>query len=103
MYVLSVSGLMRKTDILDTVPHHELMRQNAPNFLADGGSCIAAPDGSWLIEPIIEEEKVVTATIDLNEVRKERQNFDPSGHYARPDVFSLNVSTKRQKLVYFNP
>jgi nitrilase len=37
----------------------------------------------------------------MNEVRKERQNFDPSGHYARPDVFELNVNTKRQKLVYF--
>ena len=103
MYVLSVSGLMRKTDILDNVPHHNLMRQNAPNFLSNGGSCLAAPDGTWLIEPIAEKEAVVTATIDLNEVRKERQNFDPSGHYARPDVFSLNVNTQRQKLVYFNP
>ena len=103
MYVLSVSGLMRKTDILDNVPHHDLMRQNAPDFLSNGGSCLAAPDGTWLIEPIAEKEAVVTATIDLNEVRKERQNFDPSGHYARPDVFSLNVNTQRQKLVYFNP
>ena len=90
-------------DILDTIPYHDLMRQNAPDFLSNGGSCIAAPDGSWVIEPIAEKEAVVTTTIDLNEVRKERHNFDPSGHYARPDVFTLNVATKRQKLVYFNP
>ena len=38
----------------------------------------------------------------MNEVRKERQNFDPSGHYTRPDIFELNVNMKRQKLVYFN-
>ena len=102
MYVLSVSGLMRKQDIPDTVPHHKLIKQQADEFLSNGGSCIAAPDGSWLIEPITDKEIVVTATIDMSEVRKERQNFDPSGHYARPDVFELNVNTKRQKLVYFN-
>ncbi|MFT6270580.1 MAG: nitrilase [Alphaproteobacteria bacterium] len=101
MYVLSVSGLMRKEDIPRDIPHHELIRQNANALLGDGGSCIAAPDGSWVIEPIIGKEAVVTATIDLNEVRKERQNFDPSGHYSRPDVFQLNVNTQRQKLVNF--
>ena len=102
MYVLSVAGLMRKTDIPEAVPHRALIAQNAPDVLTNGGSCLAAPDGSWVIEPIVGEEVIVTATIDLNEVRKERQNFDPSGHYARPDVFSLTVNTQRQKLVYFN-
>ena len=101
MYVLSVSGLMRKMDIQNDMPHHDLIRQNAPEFLSNGGSCIAAPDGTWVIEPIVEKEIVVTATINLNEVRKERQNFDPSGHYSRPDVFQLTVNTQRQKLVRF--
>ena len=102
MYVLSACGLMRKKDIPASVPHHELIKQHAGHFLSNGGSCIAAPDGSWLIEPITDKEIVITASIDLNEVRKERQNFDPSGHYSRPDVFQLSVNRKRQKLVYFN-
>jgi nitrilase len=101
MYVLSVSGVMRKEDIENDIPHHVLIKQNANELLGDGGSCIAAPDGSWVIEPIVGKEVVVTATINLNEVRKERQNFDPSGHYSRPDVFELNVNTQRQKLVNF--
>lgn len=101
MYVISVSGLMRKTNIGNDIPHHELIKQNAPEFLSNGGSCLAAPDGTWIIEPIIEQEIVVTATIDLNEVRKERQSFDPSGHYSRPDVFRLTVNNERQKLVHF--
>ena len=103
MYVLSVSGLMRKTDIPTDLPHHELIREQAPDVLADGGSCLAAPDGRWLIEPIVGREAIVTATIDLNEVRRERQNFDPTGHYARPDVFSLTVHTQRQQIVRFQP
>lgn len=102
MYVLSVSGLMRRSDIPDTVPHHALIRQSAPDVLANGGSCLAAPDGTWLIESIENREAVRVATIDLNEVRKERQNFDPSGHYARPDVFALTVNRERQTLVRFS-
>jgi len=101
MYVLSVSGLMRKENITTDLPHHALIAQNANDFLGNGGSCIAAPDGSWVIEPIIGKEEIVTATINLNEVRKERQNFDPSGHYSRPDIFELNVNRQRQKLVNF--
>lgn len=99
MYVLSVSGLLRKTDITQDIPHQALICQQAPDSLADGGSCIAAPDGSWALEPIIGREAVVTIPIDLHEVRKARQNFDPSGHYSRPDVFSLRVNTARQQIL----
>ncbi len=63
---------------------------------------MAAPDGSWVIEPVINQEVLLTATIDLNEVIKERQNFDPSGHYSRPDVFNLKVDRRRQSLVEFS-
>ena len=100
MFVLSVSGLMLKEHILE-LPHSELILKNAPGVLADGGSCLAAPDGSWIIEPIVGKEIVQTAEIHLNEVRKERHNFDPSGHYSRPDVLQLNVNRKRQTIVNF--
>ncbi len=102
MYVISVSGLQSASDIPDRMPHAELIRQQAPEWLANGGSCLAAPDGRWIIEPIVGKEGIVVAEIDLNEVRKERQNFDPSGHYARPDVFQLQVNRTRQKLVHFS-
>ncbi|MFT4769470.1 MAG: nitrilase [Glaciecola sp.] len=99
MYVLSVSGLMRKEDIAIDVPQHAMITQNADELLGDGGSCIAAPDGSWIVEPIVGREAVVTATIGLDKVRQERQNFDPSGHYSRPDVFELTVNRQRQSVV----
>ena len=43
-------------------------------------------DGEWLLAPSGPEEKLFVAVIDLRRVLEERQNFDPSGHYARPDV-----------------
>ena len=100
-FVVSVSGLMRKEDISNTLPLADKILENAPEIMADGGSCLSAPDGSWVIEPIVGKEAMLHATIDLAEVRKERQNFDPSGHYSRPDVMQLQVNRNRQKIVRF--
>ena len=66
-------------------------------FLYNGGSCIAGPNGEFICPPMIEQEGLVMAELDPNEVRRERQNFDPSGHYARPDVLRLHLNRERQK------
>lgn len=101
-YVMSVSGLMRKEDFPEDTPNLELILEKPQDFYASGGSCIAAPDGSWIIEPLNGEEAVMVATIDHNRVLEERQNFDPSGHYSRPDVTHLSVNRKRQAPVSFS-
>jgi nitrilase len=100
-FVISVSGLMRKKDILPDLPHSQLMKENFEGVQADGGSCLAGPDGEWIIEPVLEEEGLFTAVISHQDVREERQNFDPAGHYSRPDVTRLIVNRERQKLVEF--
>jgi nitrilase len=97
--VIAASGLMRKEDINSAIPHFETIITNASDFLGNGGSCKVTPDGSLVIEPVITTEILLTASIDLNKVIKERQNFEPSGHYLRPDVFQLKVHRKRQRLI----
>ncbi|MEO1517740.1 MAG: carbon-nitrogen hydrolase family protein [Bacteroidota bacterium] len=95
-YVVSVCGLMRREDFPATTPHVDLILEEAPDWMADGGSCIAAPDGSWLLPPIVKEEGLFTAVLDHQKVKEERQNFDPAGHYSRPDVTQLIVRRERQ-------
>jgi len=95
-YVISASGLMRKSDFPAETPHLEKILAHSPDLLANGGSCIAGPDGEWIVEPCVGEEKLIVATIDHRHVREERQNFDPAGHYARPDVTQLTLNRTRQ-------
>lgn len=98
-YVISVASLMRKEDIPANVPHLEEILNNVPNELANGGSCIASPDGEWLIPPVVHKEGIIIATLDFNHVLEERQNFDVVGHYSRPDVTQLTVNRERQSTI----
>jgi nitrilase len=100
-FVISVSGLMHRDWIPDDLPQANRIRSAAGGWMADGGSCVAGPDGRWLLEPQIEEEGVWCVDLDIGEVARERQNFDPAGHYSRPDVTRLQVNRKRQKTVRF--
>lgn len=99
-YVISVSSLMRKEDFPAETPHLAKIVENAPAILANGGSCIAGPDGKWVIEPVVNKEGLIIATLDFNSVLEERQNFDPVGHYSRPDVTRLSINRERQSIIH---
>ena len=101
-YVLSASGLMRAQDLPDTLPHAKALKAAAADMpWAAGGSCLAGPDGRWLIEPT-DTEGLLIAEINTRDVHRARHNFDPTGHYARPDVFELRVNRRRQSIGDFS-
>ena len=37
---------------------------------------------------------ILTAEIDLEVIIKSKLDFDPIGHYSRPDIFEFNVKTE---------
>ena len=100
-YVISVSSLMTKQDFPETTPHLSEILEKAPDVLANGGSCMAGPDGEWVVEPVLNTEGLIIETIDFERVLQERQNFDPVGHYSRPDVTKLILNTERQSTLGF--
>lgn len=70
--------------------------------LIRGGSVIVGPLGDVLAGPLFNAEGLVTAEIDLGEIARARFDFDPVGHYARPDVFSLRVDDRPKQAVTFD-
>jgi nitrilase len=54
-----------------------------------------------VVEPVVGEERLVMADLDLRRVAEERQNFDPTGHYSRADVFAVQVDRRRLEAVRF--
>lgn len=101
-YCVSVSAIMRASDVRDDTPHADEIRNALQTPPADGGSCVAAPDGSWVLEPSQGVENFRVCELDPEFVRRERQNFDPAGHYSRPDVTKLFVNRHRQSLCEFD-
>jgi hypothetical protein len=79
-------------------PLRQELRENSVTDPFTGGSAVAGPDGTWLIEPVTGEGLIV-ADLDLRAVRRERLTFDPTGHYSRPDVFSTHVNRQRPQPV----
>jgi nitrilase len=68
----------------------------AVTFTTRGGSCIIGPLGNVLAGPSYGREDIVTATVELRAITESRLDFDPVGHYSRPDVFTLQTNPARQ-------
>ena len=100
-FVISVSSLMQKSNFPKETPHFDKIIKSAPDTLVNGGSCIAGPDGEWILEPVINKEGIFYETLDFSRVLEERQNFDVAGHYSRPDITKLHVNRDRQSTVSF--
>jgi nitrilase len=66
--------------------------KNQPEVMCRGGSAIISPLGETIAGPLFDEEGILYADLDLDEIVRAKVDFDVVGHYARPDVFQLIVN-----------
>lgn len=71
--------------------------ENKP--LIRGGSVIVSPMGEVLAGPLYDQEGMISAKIDLEDIIKARYDMDPVGHYSRPDIFTLNVDESERPAI----
>jgi nitrilase len=62
-----------------------------PEILCRGGSSVISPLGEVLAGPLYDQEGILYAELDLGETVRGKFDFDVAGHYARPDVFDLQI------------
>ncbi|MEM6993858.1 MAG: carbon-nitrogen hydrolase family protein [Myxococcota bacterium] len=91
-FVLAVGSILRMAALPAALRPAEF---EADALALRGGSCIAAPDGSWLVEPVYDEERTIFADLDFAIIHRESMTLDVSGHYGRRDVFQFDVRRDR--------
>ena len=97
VYVVAASGVLRAGDLPADLETREALVASAPDgLLHSGGSRIVAPDGTELAALDEPEEGIAVADLSRGVLLGERQNFDPTGHYGRDDVFQLVVDRRRR-------
>ena len=101
IYVAGVTACIRSADLPDDIPGHDELYRDPDNWLSKGNSMIVGPDGEVLAGPLIGEEGILYADVDVGKARVLRHQFDPVGHYGRSDVFSLNVNSAVNTAVSF--
>jgi len=90
-YVISVGQMMKASETPKGVElPDKLGKKN--KWVLKGGSCVAGPDGSWILKPQGEKEGIIYVDLPgLRKNTKEKMNLAVSGHYNRPDVFKFKV------------
>jgi nitrilase len=103
VWVVGVNPAVHRDHIPRDLPDwHRIAPEPRPengDWIEPGNSVIVNPAGDLVAGPLRLAEGILTATIDLRQVAEMRRLFDPTGHYNRPDVFSLTVDTRSRPAV----
>lgn len=93
-YVVAAGQMLQVSDLPDYFP--PLPDRQPEDWLLRGGSALIAPDGQYLLEPVYDREDILYHTMDdWSLLYQEQLTLDVTGHYARRDVFDLDVHRQR--------
>ena len=100
-WVLGGGVALTRDDIPDDFPEKATLYPEAEQWINPGDSVVIAPGGEIVAGPMHEDKGLLLAEIDPARVAQAKRALDVAGHYARPDVFTLEVNRQPQQPVKF--
>ncbi len=100
-FVLSCNQFNRRRDF--PADYSSMFGEDPNSVVTRGGSCIVDPFGNFLAGPNMEGEAILTAEIDRAQIVRGKYDLDVVGHYARPDIFQLQVDERPKQPVTIHP
>jgi len=97
-FVLTSCQFLKRSDLPADIPNG--ISDDPDTILMRGGSAIVDPFGRVLAGPCFNQEAILCAELDLDEIARGKFDFDAVGHYSRPDVFQLKVNEEPQHHVH---
>jgi nitrilase len=100
-FVLSANQFNRRRDF--PRDYRSEFGDDPETVVCRGGSCIVDPFGNFLAGPNLEGEAILVAEIELAQIVRGKFDLDVMGHYARPDIFRLEVDERPKRPVTSEP
>lgn len=100
-WVVGCGCALQGRDLADELLTKAGLYPDADAWINGGDSVIVAPGGKIVAGPLHQAFGVLAAEIDLERVGMALRSLDVAGHYARPDIFRLQVNTRRFAPVEF--
>lgn len=101
-WVIGCATALESKDIPEKVPYRAELFPNEEEWINAGDAAVFKPFGGVVAGPMHQEKGYLITEIDASEARSARRKFDATGHYARPDIFTLQVNRKQQQPVSFD-
>jgi len=92
-WVIGTATAMQGSDIPADFPERDRLFKTE-EWINDGDAVVVKPGGAIAAGPLKRDKGILYADIDLDTVGRARRSLDVSGHYSRPDIFSLSVNRK---------
>ncbi|WP_428623002.1 carbon-nitrogen hydrolase family protein [Sedimenticola sp.] len=102
-WVIGAGVALRNRDLPDDFPERDRLYPLEEEWINPGDSVVVAPGGELVAGPMHEEQGILYAEIDPARAAGARRTFDVAGHYARPDIFTLQVNRRKQSPIEFEP
>jgi nitrilase len=99
VFVLGTNSVLRGSDVAAGDYGASDLYGGDDDWMSRGNTTIVGPDGTVLAGPLVEETGIFDAMVDASTTTTARQQFDPVGHYARPDVLRLTVDRDEKRPV----